>query len=231
MLELITSANVAGGFHAGDPQTLRHTCRLAVERGVTIGAQVGYLDLAGFGRRFIDVDPTELTAEIIYQVGALDALAASVGSRVAYLKPHGALYNAVVDHEPQARAVVDALLALPRRLPLLGLPGSALLRIAADQGIPTVTEFFIDRNYTDDGRLVDRRRPDALITDPDLAAERAVAAARDQIADSFCTHGDSPDAVRMAKTVRIALAEAGVEIAAFVDRPGDRPVDPPADSP
>jgi UPF0271 protein len=218
MLGLITSANVATGFHAGDPKTLLHTCRMAVERGVVIGAQVGYRDLAGFGRRFIDVDPTELTAEIIYQVGALDALAASVGSRVAYLKPHGALYNAIVDHEAQAKAVVDALLAMPRKLPLLGLPGSAALKIAADNGLTTVTEYFIDRNYTPDGRLVDRRRPDALISDPDLAATRAVAAARDRVADSFCTHGDSPGAVTMARTVRAALTDAGVEIAPFVSR-------------
>jgi UPF0271 protein len=216
MLDLITSANVATGFHAGDPRTLLHTCRLAAERGVVIGAQVGYRDLAGFGRRFIDVDPDELTAEIIYQIGALDALATSVGSRVAYLKPHGALYNAIVDHEAQAKAVVDALLAMPRKLPLLGLPGSAALKIAADNGLTTVTEYFIDRNYTPDRRLVDRRRPDALISDPDLAAMRAVAAARDRVADSFCTHGDSPGAVEMARTVRTALTDAGVEIAPFV---------------
>jgi 5-oxoprolinase (ATP-hydrolysing) subunit A len=216
MLELITSANVATGFHAGDPKTLLATCREAVRRGVVIGAQVGYRDLAGFGRRFIDVDPAELTAEIIYQVGALDALAASVGGRVGYLKPHGALYNTIVDHEGQARAVVDALLALPRSLPLLGLPGAVVLKIAKDSGIRTVTEYFIDRNYTDDGRLVDRRRPDALINDADLAAERAVTAAEDQLAESFCTHGDSPGAVEMARTVRAALTAAGITIEPFV---------------
>lgn len=216
MLELITSANVATGFHAGDPKALLDTCRQAVERGVVIGAQVGYRDLAGFGRRFIDVDPAELTAEIIYQIGALDALARSVGSRVAYLKPHGALYNTIVDHEGQARAVVEALLAYPESLPILGLPGSRVLAIAADNGIRTVTEYFIDRNYTPEGRLVDRRQPDALIHDPELAAERAVAAAREQIAESFCTHGDSPGAVEMARTVRDALGRAGIEIASFV---------------
>lgn len=216
MLELITSANVATGFHAGDPRTLLATCREAVARRVVIGAQVGYRDLAGFGRRFIDVDPAELTAEIIYQIGALDALARSVGGQVSYVKPHGALYNAIVDHEAQARAVVAALLALPRPLPLLGLPGSVVLRIAADSGIRAVTEYFIDRNYTPEGRLVDRRQPDALIHDPEVAARRAVDAARDQVADSFCTHGDSPGAVRMARTVRDALARAGIEIAPFV---------------
>ncbi|SDT05170.1 UPF0271 protein [Microlunatus soli] len=216
MLELITSANVAAGFHAGDPSTLRRTCAEAVRRGVVIGAQVGYRDLAGFGRRFIDIAADDLTADVIYQVGALDAIAASVGGRVGYLKPHGALYNTIVDHEEQAAAVVDALLALPTPLPVLGLPGSAVLRIAADNGIRTVTEYFIDRNYTDDGRLVDRRRPDALIDDPDRAALRAVEAARDGRAESFCTHGDSPGAVRMARTVRTALVEAGVAIGPFV---------------
>ena len=216
MLQLITSANVAAGFHAGDPKTLLATCREAVTRNVVIGAQVGYHDLAGFGRRFIDIDPAELTAEIIYQIGALDALARSVGGRVSYVKPHGALYHAVVDHEPQARAVVDALLAFGQPLPLLGLPGAIALKIAEDSGVRTITEYFIDRNYTPDGRLVDRRQPDALITDPETAAERAVAAARDRVADSFCTHGDSPGAVIMARTVRAALAEAGIEIAPFV---------------
>ena len=216
MLGLITSANVAAGFHAGDPLTLRSSCAEAVERGVVIGAQVGYRDLAGFGRRFIDIDPADLTADILYQIGALDALAGSVGGRVAYLKPHGALYNTVVEHRGQAHAVVDALLAYERPLPLLGLPGSLVLQLAADHGIRTVTEYFIDRNYTDDGRLVDRREPDALITDPDLAAERAVAAAREHRADSFCTHGDSPGAVRMAQTVRAALTDAGVTVAPFI---------------
>lgn len=215
MLALITSANVAGGFHAGDPTTLRRACRTAVANQVVIGAQVGYRDLAGFGRRFIDIAADDLTADIIYQVGALDALAASSGGTVCYLKPHGGLYNAVVDHAEQAQAVVDALLALPRRLPVMGLPGSALLRIAADNGLEPVTEYFVDRRYTDDGRLVDRRRPDALITDPDTAADRAVRAARDGVADSFCLHGDSPDAVRMATTVRRTLHEAGITIRPF----------------
>ena len=216
MLDLITSANVATGFHAGDPRNLRETCRLAVERGVVIGAQVGYRDLVGFGRRFIDVDPVELTAEIIYQVGALDALAASVGGQVAYVKPHGALYNAVVEHVDQANAVVEAMLALPQRLPLLGLPGSVLLTIAADRGLTTATEYFIDRNYTDDGRLVDRRLPGAFVDDSELACERAVVAARERVADSFCTHGDSEGAVELARAVRAALTAADIPIVPFV---------------
>jgi len=215
MLEVITSANLACGFHAGDPATLRRICRAAVSRGVRIGAQVGYPDLVGFGRRFIDVEPEELTADVIYQLGALDGTARSVGGRVSYLKPHGALYHAVTDRTDQATAVVEAVLAFDESLPVLGFPGSELLRVAAERGLRTVTEYFIDRGYTAAGRLVDRRSPDAIITDPVVAAERAVAAARRGVADSFCTHGDTPDSVRMAIAVRAALADAGVELRPF----------------
>ena len=217
MLALISSANVACGFHAGDPLTLRRTCLEAATRGVVIGAQVAYPDLMGFGRRFLDIAPDELTAAVLYQIGALDGLARAAGSRVRYVKPHGALYNTAVEHEGQARAVVEAVLAYDPALPVLGLPGSALLRLAAEAGLRAVTEYFIDRNYTPEGRLVDRRRPDALIDDADLAAERAVAAAQEGRAESMCTHGDSPGAVAMAGRVRDALTAAGVGIAPFVD--------------
>ncbi|MBA3529627.1 MAG: LamB/YcsF family protein [Propionibacteriaceae bacterium] len=217
MLELITSANVACGFHAGDPATLHRTCRLAVERSVVIGAQVGYPDLAGFGRRFLDIAAEDLTAGVLYQIGALDGLARSVGGRVRYVKPHGALYNTTVDDERQAGAVVDAVLAYDPALPLLNLPGAVLLEIAADRGLRAVTEYFIDRNYTPDGRLVDRRLPDALISDPDEAAARAVSAARAGVAESMCTHGDSAGAVQLAQAVRQALTDAGISIRPFVD--------------
>lgn len=220
MVSMITSANVACGFHAGDPATLRRTCRYAVERGVVIGAQVGYPDLAGFGRRFLDIGSEDLAAAVVYQVGALDALARSVGGRVEYVKPHGALYNTVVEHEGQASAVVDALVSLGGALPLLGLPGSVVLEIAAGQGIRTVTEYFVDRSYTASGRLVDRRQPGAVITDAAVAAERAVAAARRGTADSFCVHGDTPGAVAMTAGVRAALLADGVEIAPFLDDAG-----------
>jgi UPF0271 protein len=217
MLALISSANIACGFHAGDPLTLRRTCLDAAARGVVIGAQVAYPDLMGFGRRFLDIAPDELTAAVLYQIGALDGLARAAGSRVRYVKPHGALYNTAVEHEGQARAVVEAVLAYDPALPVLGLPGSALLRIAAESGLRAVTEYFIDRNYTPEGRLVDRRRPDALIDDAELAAERAVAAAQEGRAESMCTHGDSPGAVSMAGRVREALTSAGVRIGPFVD--------------
>jgi UPF0271 protein len=219
MLDLITSANVACGFHAGDPTTLHRTCRAAVARGVVIGAQVGYPDLVGFGRRFLDISAEDLTAGVIYQIGALDGLARAVGGRVRYVKPHGALYNTAVDHEQQATAVVAAVKAYDPSLPVLGLPGSALLAVAADQGLRAVTEYFIDRNYTPEGRLVDRRQPDALISDHDEAARRAVQAAHDGLAESMCTHGDSPGAVQMAQSVRQALAEAGISCAPFVTSP------------
>jgi UPF0271 protein len=207
---------VACGFHAGDPATLHRTCRGAVQRGVVIGAQVGYPDLAGFGRRYLDISPVDLTAGVIYQIGALDGLARSVGGRVRYVKPHGALYNTAVHDEQQATAVVAAVKAYDPGLPILGLPGSTLLAVAADQGLRAVTEYFIDRNYTPEGRLVDRRRPDALISDHDEAARRAVQAARDGVAESMCTHGDSPGAVQMARTVRAALTAAGITPAPFL---------------
>jgi 5-oxoprolinase (ATP-hydrolysing) subunit A len=215
MLPLITSANIACGFHAGDPATLRETCRQAVDAGVVIGAQVSYPDLVGFGRRFLDMAPTDLTAAVIYQIGALDGLARSVGGRVRYVKPHGALYHTVTDDDRQALAVVRAVLSYDPDLPVIGLPGSKLLRHAAADGLHAVTEYFIDRNYTSDGRLVDRRQSDALISDPSVAVQRALAAAQEGKADSFCTHGDSPGAVQMATAVRSALLAAGVDLAPF----------------
>ena len=216
LLPLITSANVACGFHAGDPLTLRRSCADAVANGVVIGAQVSYPDLVGFGRRFLDISADDLSAGVLYQIGALAALARAAGSEVRYVKPHGALYNATVEHEQQAAAVVDAVVTYDPALPVLGLPGSALLRLAAERGLRAVPEYFVDRRYTEDGRLVDRRRPDALIEDADEAAERAVAAARAGQAESMCIHGDSPGAVAMARTVRAALGDAGVNLAPFV---------------
>ena len=160
VLDVVTSANVACGFHAGDPLTLRTTCRYAAERGVVVGAQVAYRDLVGFGRRFMDVPPDELTADIIYQLGALSAIAQVEGTDVAYVKPHGALYNAVVHHEAQARALVDAVVAVDTSLPVLGLPGSLVLELASDAGLRAVTEAFADRGYTPRGpsRPADRAR-------------------------------------------------------------------------
>jgi 5-oxoprolinase (ATP-hydrolysing) subunit A len=227
LLDVVSSANVACGFHAGDPNILRRVCDAAVSRGVAIGAQVSYRDLAGFGRRSIDVDAPTLTNDVIYQIGALDAFARVAGSRVRYVKPHGALYNRTVHDEHQAAAVVAALVAYDPTLPLLGLPGSALLRHAEQAGLSTVTEAFADRGYTGQATLVPRSQPGALLHDPAEVARRMVrmlTTGRLQSVDgtevtvsaqSICVHGDSPGAVAMAVAVRKALAEAGVEIRPF----------------
>lgn len=228
LLELVTSANVACGFHAGDPATLVRTCRAAVAGGVRIGAQVGYRDLAGFGRRFIDVSPDDLFADVVYQIGALDGIARSQGARVTYVKPHGALYNTIVHHEQQAAAVVAAVCAVDDGLPILGLPGSAVLAAARASGLRAVVEAFADRAYAPDGSLVDRRETGAVLDDADAVAERLVgmvttgrvlAVDGSEVAvspESVCLHGDSHDAVAMARAVRSALATAGVQVASFL---------------
>ncbi len=227
MLDIVTSANVACGFHAGDPLTLQRTCAAAAQRGVVVGAQVGYRDLAGFGRRFLDATPAELTADVIYQIGALDGMCRAAGTSVRYVKPHGALYNTIVHHEEQAAAVVEAVLAYDRALPVLGLPGSAFLRRAEDAGLRTVSEAFADRGYTPEGTLVPRSRPGALLADPAEVAQRMVRLVTEgtlvavdgsvvQVrADSLCTHGDSPGAVAMAREVRAALTQNGIRVEAF----------------
>ena len=216
LLGIVTSANVACGFHAGDPSTMRRVCTRAVAAGVAIGAQVSYRDLAGFGRRFVDVEPGELSDDVLYQLAALDGVARASGGRVRYVKPHGALYNAVVTHEAQAAAVVAAVRDLDPSLPVLGLPGSALLRAAADAGLRTVAEGFADRGYRADGTLVPRREPGALVHDPAQVAARAVRMAAEGVVEAVCVHGDTPGAVELARAVRAALAAAGLGPAAFV---------------
>jgi len=227
MLDVVTSANVACGFHAGDPTTLKRTCAEAAARGVVIGAQVGYRDLAGFGRRYMDIAPEDLEADVLYQLGALDAMARFGGGRVRYVKPHGALYNTVVTDERQAEAVVAAVADFDRTLAVLGLPGSTLLAHARGRGLRTVPEAFADRAYTSAGHLVDRRREGAVLTDADRIAERAVEMVTTGSvttaegttvavnAESLCVHGDTPDAAVIARAVRAALTDAGVRIEAF----------------
>ncbi|MGW4029880.1 LamB/YcsF family protein [Streptomyces sp. NPDC004838] len=228
LLSVVTSANVACGFHAGDPPTMRRVCRLAAERSVRIGAQVSYRDLAGFGRRPMDVPPDELAAEIAYQIGALEIFARAAGSRVSYVKPHGALYNRVVRDEEQAAAVVDGVLMSGERLPLLGLPGSKLHAIAEKAGLPVITEAFADRAYTPDGVLVPRGQEGAVLTDPATVVERSVSMARFGVVTSrcgrpvpvrprsLCVHGDTEGAVALARQVRRGLESAGVRVEAFV---------------
>jgi UPF0271 protein len=228
LLDVVTSANIACGFHAGDPSVLRRVTERAAERGVSIGAQVGYRDLAGFGRRFIDMDPHDLANDVIYQIGALDGFARIAGSAVRYVKPHGALYNAVVSHAEQAAAVVEAVRRYDPSLPILGLPGSELVKQAEEAGLSVVLESFADRAYTPQGTLVSRRDPLAVVRDPDAVVERSVRMAVEgavQAVDgtvlslspqSLCVHGDTPGAVELARRVRKALADAGVEVKPFV---------------
>ncbi|MFF9283896.1 LamB/YcsF family protein [Streptomyces griseosporeus] len=227
LLSVVTSANVACGFHAGDAVTMRRVCELAAARGVRIGAQVSYRDLAGFGRRPMDVPPAELAAEVAYQIGALEVFARAAGARVAYVKPHGALYNRVVHDEEQAGAVVDGVLLADASLPVLGLPGSRLLEVAAKAGLPVVPEAFADRAYTDEGTLVPRGREGAVVTDPETVVERSLSLARSGTvtshsgtaievrARSLCLHGDTPGAVELARRVRERLEASGVTVEAF----------------
>lgn len=228
MLDIVTSANLACGFHAGDPIGLARASRAAAERGVRIGAQVSYRDLAGFGRRFIDVEPAELTAEVIYQIGALQALARVAESDVGYVKPHGALYNTIVTHRAQARAVAEAVHAVDPGLPVLNLAGSVFFEEAERLGLRTVAEAFADRAYRPDGTLVSRREDGAVLHNPEQIAERVAAMVHsgkvtavdgstvDVRVESVCVHGDSPGAVRIATAVRERLLRDGVELVAFV---------------
>ncbi|MCY0945288.1 LamB/YcsF family protein [Streptomyces antarcticus] len=231
LLSVVTSANVACGFHAGDPSIMRRVCELAAERGVRIGAQVSYRDLAGFGRRSMDVPAGELAAEVAYQIGALEVFARAAGSTVSYVKPHGALYNRTVHDAGQAAAVVAGvrLAAAPGAggLPVLGLPGSLLLAAAADAGLTAVPEAFADRAYTAAGTLVPRTEPGAVLHDPDAVVARAVRMAAEGVvtaadgsavavaARSLCLHGDTPGAADLARRVRAALGAAGVAVGAF----------------
>lgn len=227
MLGIVTSANVACGFHAGDPAGLVRVCRSAAGRGVRIGAQVSYRDLAGFGRRFIDVAADDLIADVVYQIGALQAIAHASGSFVSYVKPHGALYNTIVTDSEQAAAVAEAVRLVDDRLPVLGMAASAFFDEAARRGLRTVAEAFADRAYRPDGRLVSRREPGAVLHDPAAIAERVATMVTsgkvtaidgsllDVSVESVCVHGDSPDAVQIATAVRDRLTAAGTELRAF----------------
>ena len=227
MLAIVTSANVACGFHAGDPAGLLRVCRAAAERGVFIGAQVSYRDLAGFGRRFIDVASGDLIGDVVYQIGALQALAQAAGTAVTYVKPHGALYNAIVSNPGQAAAVAEAVRMVDPTLPVLGLAGSRFFDEAHARGLRTVPEAFADRAYRPDGQLVSRREPGAVLHDPAAIAERVammVTAGRVTAVDgsqisvtveSVCVHGDSPGAIEIASAVRDRLTAGGVDVKAF----------------
>jgi UPF0271 protein len=209
LLAVVTSANVACGFHAGTPAVMRAACAEAARRGVVVGAQVSYRDRAGFGRVARDVPFATLRDEVAEQVATLDEIARVEGTRVRYLKPHGALYHRVIDDPEQTEAV----LAGSGDLPVLGFPGSRLLALAAEAGRAAYLEGFPDRGYRD-GRLVDRAEPGALLEDDDAVAAHAVVLAGEVA--SLCVHGDSPGAVARARAVRRALEEAGYGVAPFL---------------
>lgn len=227
LLDCVTSANVACGFHAGDASVMRRVCDRAAAGGVRIGAQVAYRDLAGFGRRSMDVPPAELTAEVAYQIGALRVFAEAAGSRVSYVKPHGALYNRAVWDDDQAAAVIEGVRLAGGDLAVLGLPGSRLLDRARDAGLTAVEEAFADRAYTPRGTLVPRGEPGAVVHDGDEVVRRSVGMAVDGgvvgtdgsripvAARSLCVHGDTPGAAALARRVRAALEAAGVAVRAF----------------
>ena len=235
VIATVTSANVACGFHAGDPATMTRTVRTALQHGVTIGAHVAYRDLAGFGRRYVDADEAELTGDVLYQLGALAGICRALGARIGYVKPHGALYNTIAADDPRgrthARAVLAALGQYDPTLPVVGLAGSVFLDAARDAGQPVVAEAFADRAYTPEGALVSRREPGAVLHDAEEVAERMVTLVRTGTvpaidgspvtvaAESICVHGDSPGAVAMARAVRRALTDAGVRLRSFAAGP------------
>ncbi|MEV0462472.1 5-oxoprolinase subunit PxpA [Nocardia tengchongensis] len=226
MLDVVTSANIACGFHAGDPAIMRRTCALAVEKGVRIGAHVGHRDLPGFGRRAIAIAPAELRDETLYQIGALAAFAQAAGDRVRYVKPHGALYHQAAADRGLADAIVAALRDFDPDLALLGPAATELEHAARAAGTRFVGEGFADRAYTPEGLLAPRGLPGAVLS-ADAAVAQALSIARDGkaaavdggtvavSAASICVHGDTPAAVEMARRIRAALTESGLPVRAF----------------
>ena len=227
MLDIVSSANVACGFHAGDAAGILATLKAAQARGVVIGAHVAYRDLAGFGRRNMDVASSDLVADVIYQIGALQGLARAAGTAVKYVKPHGALYNTIAQDKRQATDVINAIKAIDSSLVLMALAGSPLIAWARDAGLTVVAEAFADRGYTPQGALVSRREKGAVLHDEKLIAERMLKLVRDGVieavdgslvrveADSICVHGDSPGAVAIARQLRLRFEQEGVKIASF----------------
>lgn len=227
MLEVVTSANIACGFHAGDPAGILRTLKAAAAKNVSVGAHVAYPDKVGFGRRNMDVTSEELTADVIYQIGALQGLAKAAGTSVSYVKPHGALYNTIAHDRRQALAVIAAIRAVDPTLVLVALAGSELIELARSEGLPCIAEAFADRAYTPQGTLVSRREPGAVLHDPQLVAERMLRLVQDGTleaidgsqtriqADSICVHGDSPAAVEMARALRQVLEQANVALRPF----------------
>ena len=228
MLDIVSSANVACGFHAGDPAGLLRTLKAAAERGVTIGAHVSYPDRVGFGRRDMDIAAADLTADVIYQIGALQGLAAAAGTTVRYVKPHGALYNRIAVDAVQGAAVIEAIKAVDPALLLMGLAGAPILEQAQAAGLTVVAEAYADRAYTAAGHLVPRREPGAVLHDASTIAARMVRLATEGViyaidgsviridAQSICVHGDSPGAVAIARELRGRLEAEGLTVSSFL---------------
>ena len=226
LIPVLTSANVACGFHAGDPGVMRATVALAREHGIAIGAHPGFPDLAGFGRREIKATAREVEDFVAYQIGALAGIAAAQSMRVTHVKPHGALYNMAARDEVLADAIARATASVDRSLMLFGLPGSKSLDAARRHGLRAVSEAFADRAYRADGSLVPRSEPGAVIDDADAVLERAVSIARDRVVvaaygtrvtldvETICVHGDTPGAAVLAARIRQALSDAGIQIRA-----------------
>ncbi len=227
MLAIVSSANIACGFHAGDPAGIYNTVKAAAAKGVAVGAHVSYPDRVGFGRRDMDVAPEQLFTDTIYQIGALKGIAAAAGTKVTYVKPHGALYNRIAWDAKQGQAVVDAILAIDSKLVLMGLANAPILDLARKAGLKVVAEAFADRAYTPKGELVSRREPGSVLHDKNEIADRMLRLARtgtlaaidgstiEISAQSICVHGDSPGAVEIAQTIRLRFEDEGVAITPF----------------
>lgn len=227
LLPYITSANIACGFHGGDPQVMRQTVKMAKEQGVAVGAHPGFADLAGFGRREIKLDAASLYCDLVYQIGALRTFACLEGVPLQHVKPHGALYNMAHRDRQMAQAVVDAVYDIDPSLILYTLPSGELPAAAREKGLRIAAEFFADRTYQDDGTLTARSRQDAMVHDPAIAAARAVRMVTegkvttvagkelDMRAQTVCIHGDEPTAAAFAKEIRSQLERAGVVVKAF----------------
>lgn len=223
----ITSANVACGFHAGDPHVMRRTVQLAHEHGVAVGAHPGFPDLTGFGRRPMPLSPAEIEDVVSYQVGALAGVAARVGVDLTHVKPHGALYNMAADDRALADAIAHAIVTVNRHLTLVGLSGSALIAAGREAGLRTASEVFADRGYDARGRLLPRGAAGGVLTSADDVCRRAVTMVRDGVVlasdgsrvaldvDTICVHGDTPGAPELARRLRQALTGAGVAVAAI----------------
>jgi UPF0271 protein len=227
MLDAVTSASIACGFHAGDPRVMREMVEAAGARGVAIGAHPSYPDLVGFGRRELAASPAEIEADVVYQVGALAGVCAAAGARLRYVKPHGALYNRAARDRDAADAIARAVRGVDPSLTLLALAGSEMVRAAERVGIRVAREAFIDRGYRADGTLVPRGQPGAVLTDIPTTATRALRMVCDREveaadgtvlaleADSLCAHGDGAESLALVRAVRARLEGAGIEIAPF----------------